>query len=91
MRRDSVPPGVQCESTLENLLRADRAGQAEAWWRACEQARAVAMLAGAREEGPGVPGMNFLDRPPRGGRNGGTDPRGPCRGAIVRPECPVRP
>jgi hypothetical protein len=33
----------------ENLLRAEAAGQAEAWWRACEQARAVGMLAQTRE------------------------------------------
>jgi hypothetical protein len=32
----------------ENLLRAEAAGQAEAWWRACEQARAVGMLAQAQ-------------------------------------------
>jgi hypothetical protein len=32
----------------ENLLRAEGASQSEAWWRACEQARGVGMLAAAR-------------------------------------------
>jgi hypothetical protein len=33
----------------ENLLLARGASHAEAWWRACEQARALALLAPARE------------------------------------------
>jgi hypothetical protein len=35
-------------SNGENLLRAEGASQSEAWWRACEQARAVGMLAPPR-------------------------------------------
>jgi hypothetical protein len=35
----------------ENQLRAEGGTQAEAWWRACEQARAVGMLAPARAVG----------------------------------------
>jgi hypothetical protein len=33
----------------ENVIEARGRTQAEAWWRACEQARAVGMLACARE------------------------------------------
>jgi hypothetical protein len=43
-------------SNGENLIFATGATRLEAWWRACEQAAAVAMLAPAR---PGVPN----DRP----------------------------
>jgi hypothetical protein len=32
-------------SNGENAVRAEGRAQAEAWWRACEQARAVGMLA----------------------------------------------
>jgi hypothetical protein len=35
----------------ENAIKAKGATQAEAWWRACEQARAVGMLAPQRGEG----------------------------------------
>jgi hypothetical protein len=35
----------------ENLVSASGATQAEAWWRACEQARSVGMLAPARRTG----------------------------------------
>jgi hypothetical protein len=38
-------------SNGENLLEARGATQAEAWWRACEQARAVGMLAPAGRTG----------------------------------------
>jgi hypothetical protein len=38
-------------SNGENELAAEGASQAEAWWRACEQARAVGMLAVVREDG----------------------------------------
>ena len=37
-----------CGSNGENLLEARGRTQAEAWWRACEQARAVGMLAPAK-------------------------------------------
>jgi hypothetical protein len=40
-------------SNGENLLRAEGATRQEAVWKACEQARAVGMLAPAREEDPG--------------------------------------
>jgi hypothetical protein len=33
----------------ENLIRAEGKSRAEAWWRACEQAAAVGMLAPPRE------------------------------------------
>jgi hypothetical protein len=46
MRRDRLPPGVQCESALENAIRAQAASQAEAWHRAVEQAEAVGMVGG---------------------------------------------
>jgi hypothetical protein len=36
----------------ENMIRAEGHIQAEAWWRACEQAAAVGMLAPARPTGP---------------------------------------
>ena len=36
----------------ENMIRAEGCSQAEAWWRACEQAAVVGMLAPARPTGP---------------------------------------
>ena len=36
-------------SNGENVIHAEGRTQAEAWWRACEQARAVGMLAPTRE------------------------------------------
>jgi hypothetical protein len=38
-------------SNGENAIKAEASGQAEAWWRACEQAAAVGMLAAPRAEG----------------------------------------
>jgi hypothetical protein len=35
-------------SNGENAIKAEASGQAEAWWRACEQAAAVGMLAPVR-------------------------------------------
>src|SRR5919199_6312536 len=43
----------------ENRLHATGATQAEAWWRACEQARAVGLLAPARLGWRGLPGGAF--------------------------------
>jgi hypothetical protein len=48
MRRDSLPPGVQCESTLENLVNARGRTQAEAWHNVCLQAEATGMLGRGR-------------------------------------------
>ena len=39
----------------ENRLHASAGTQAEAWWRACEQARGVGMLAPAHGAGWGLP------------------------------------
>ena len=38
-------------SNGENLILAEGRTQAEAWWSACSQARAVGMLAGAPDAG----------------------------------------
>jgi hypothetical protein len=54
-------------SNGENALNARARTQAEAWWRACEQARAVGMLAKVRWQTGGGLGMNFLDRPSASG------------------------
>ena len=49
------PAWVVSGTNGENRLHATGATQAEAWWRACEQARAVGMLAPARPTAWGLP------------------------------------
>jgi hypothetical protein len=51
----SEPAWVVTGTNGENALHASAGTQAGAWWRACEQARAVGMLAPARAPPWGLP------------------------------------